>query len=144
MKALFDTSVLVAAFVAAHPEHPRAFPWLQRVRSGEVKLVLCAHTLAELYSILTSLPMRPRLAPPVVQQILEELIAVAASVIELTVSDYLKVTARMVEKGLSGGTVYDGLIAHAAQEAGVDRLITLNERDFQRAWPEGRAIIVPP
>jgi len=33
VKVLFDTSVLVAALVAAHPAHDRAFPWLKRASS---------------------------------------------------------------------------------------------------------------
>ena len=47
MKALFDTSVLVAASVETHPMHARAWPWLKRAHSGEIEYCVVAHSLAE-------------------------------------------------------------------------------------------------
>lgn len=35
MKIFYDTSVLVAALVVAHPNHARALEWLRRARAGE-------------------------------------------------------------------------------------------------------------
>ena len=46
--------------------------------------------------------------------------------------------------GLSGGVVYDALVAQAARKAQVDRLLTLNEADFRRVWPDAAARIAPP
>jgi predicted nucleic acid-binding protein len=46
--------------------------------------------------------------------------------------------------GLSGGVIYDALIAHAAEKVGAERLLTLNGADFRRAWPEGESIIHAP
>lgn len=51
---------------------------------------------------------------------------------------------QMEELGLASGVVYDALIARAAALAGVDRLITLNESDFRRAWPEGATRVAGP
>ena len=34
MKVLFDTSVLVAAMVSAHPAHDRAVLWLRKAKAG--------------------------------------------------------------------------------------------------------------
>ena len=39
---------------------------------------------------------------------------------------------RVVELGFTGGVVYDASIAQVAADAGVDRLVVLNERDFHR------------
>ena len=61
MNVLFDTSVLVAARVAAHPAHRRARPWLRRAKGGEVGFLVAAHTLAERYAVLTRLPTAHRL-----------------------------------------------------------------------------------
>ena len=55
MKALFDTSVLVAASVETHPMHARAWPWLKRAHGGEVGFYVAAHSLAECYAVLTVL-----------------------------------------------------------------------------------------
>lgn len=59
MKILFDTSMLVAAMVESHPHHTLAFPWLQRVKQRLDEGVVAAHTLAELYAVLTRLPVHP-------------------------------------------------------------------------------------
>ena len=37
MKAFFDTSVLVAAFVPSHPRHKRAFDRVRRTFSGKIQ-----------------------------------------------------------------------------------------------------------
>ena len=46
--------------------------------------------------------------------------------------------------GLSGGVIYDALIARAAEKAGAERLLTLNGADFRRVWPEGESLILVP
>jgi predicted nucleic acid-binding protein len=50
----------------------------------------------------------------------------------------------MADLGLSGGIVYDALIARAAQKVKADRLLTLNPGDFRRVWPNGERIIASP
>ena len=59
MKVLFDTSVLVAAFEVSHPRHTACLPWLQQVQEEKIDGYLSTHTFAELYSVLTRLPVRP-------------------------------------------------------------------------------------
>jgi len=59
MKVLLDTSVLVAAMVESHPAHERSLSWLQRIKKGSDTGLVSAHTIAELYAILTTLPMKP-------------------------------------------------------------------------------------
>lgn len=63
MKVLLDTSVLVAGMVEAHPYHAQGMRWLKRVIQGEIQGIVAAHTLAELYAVLTALPVEPRIAP---------------------------------------------------------------------------------
>ena len=53
MKALFDTSVFIAAFVTEHPKHSACLPYLQKVRNEEIDGYICAHCIAELYAVLT-------------------------------------------------------------------------------------------
>jgi predicted nucleic acid-binding protein len=45
---------------------------------------------------------------------------------------------------LSGGIIYDALIARAAQRSRVDRIVTFNIDDFKRVWLEGTAHIIVP
>ena len=71
MSILLDTSVLVAAMVESHPAHARALPWLQRVQDGTETGLVAAHSLAELYAILTTLPVQPHIPPTVARQLIQ-------------------------------------------------------------------------
>lgn len=64
---------------------------------------------------------------PLIQENLEQFEAIA-----LTAKDYHKVIAQMVNLQLTGGAIYDALIAQAATKAKVDRLLTLNTAHFTR------------
>ena len=72
MKILFDTSVLVAAVVQPHPMHSRALPWLKRAKAGEYDFVVATHTLAELYAVLTTLPVKPRISSSTAWRLIQE------------------------------------------------------------------------
>jgi predicted nucleic acid-binding protein len=144
VKVLADTSVLVAAMVESHPDHEQAFPWLRAAKQGQHTLFVATHTLAETYAVLTSLPLQPRIGPDVARRLIRENVERQAVTVELRRADYRRVLDDMASLGLSGGVVYDALAAHAAQKAGVDRLLTLNPGDFRRVWPDGAAAIAQP
>jgi predicted nucleic acid-binding protein len=144
MKALLDTSVLVAALVESHPMHARAHPWLDRAIGGEFDWAVAAHSLAELYHVLTAYPVRPRIPPEIARQLIQENIAKKATVVALTATDYMVVVQRMAAMNLAGGVIYDALILRAAERAGVDRVVTFNVDDFRRLWPDGAAKILAP
>lgn len=144
MRALFDTSVLVAAMVTAHPMHDRARPWLARAKDGRCDLALAAHSLAEAYAVLSTLPVRPRISPRSAWQLVRENTDGVADIVTLTAKEYAGVLERLARASLGGGVVYDGLIARCAQKARVDRLLTLNPADFVRAWPDGVSKIESP
>jgi predicted nucleic acid-binding protein len=61
VKAFFDTSVLVGAFYGDHPRHTAC---LRLLEDASKKTHFCAaHAVAELYSVMTRLPVRPRITP---------------------------------------------------------------------------------
>lgn len=144
MKVLFDTSVLVAAMVEAHPSHRSALPWLKRAKAGDVAYVVSAHTLAELFSVLSTLPTSPRPTPALARRLIRENVEAGARIVALGRRDYTVVLQELADLGLSGGIVYDALIARAARKAHVDRLLTLNPDDFRRVWPTGQSVIASP
>jgi predicted nucleic acid-binding protein len=144
VKVLFDTSTLVAAMVEGHPLHERSLPWLEKARRGALGYLVATHSLAELYAVLSSYPTRPRLTPGVAARLVHDNVAAVAHVVPLTAADYASVVRTVAELGLSGGVVYDALVAQAARKANAERLLTLNVRDFQRVWPEGAGIVVAP
>lgn len=136
MRVLLDTSVLVAAMVEAHPVHMGALPWLQRVKDGTDIGFVAAHSIAELYAILTTLPVQPRIAPDIARRLIRKNVFESCEVVPLSVEDYAAVIEHLCGSGIVGGVTYDALILYSATKVGVDRVITLNEKDFRRAYPE--------
>lgn len=136
MKALLDTSVLVAALVEAHPRHAEAFAWLRRVRSGEVEGSVAAHSVAEVYAVLSSLPVSPRITPSTAWALVEHSVLPFITAVSLTQAETVRVVQRVSRRGLAGGVVYDALIAGAAVKGGAELIVTLNPGDFRRVTPE--------
>ena len=144
MKILLDTSVLVAALVEPHPQHHRALPWLAKAKAEKFELVISSHTIAELYAVLSTLPVSPRITPGLAWRLINESVTPAATMVSLTSSEYLTAVKDMSDLGLSGGAIYDALIVKAAQKANADRILTFNVVDFRRIWPEGAVRIAAP
>jgi predicted nucleic acid-binding protein len=140
---LLDTNVVVAALARRHPEHGRAAPWLVRARRGEIEAALTTHCLAETYSILTTLPSRPRIRPNVAWRLIRKAKA-PMGLVPLTADDYHHALQRMAELDLPGGVVYDALIARAAEKIDAEALVTFNVGHFRRVWPEGHDRILAP
>ena len=144
MKILFDTSVLVAAIVEPHPMHSHAFPLLVRAKSKEIDMAVAAHTLAELYAVLTTLPVIPRITPGAARRLIHENVETTAKIVSLSSQDYVSAIKNLSDSGLSGGIIYDALIIRAAQKVNVDKILTLNANDFKRVWPESEPRFVVP
>jgi len=144
VKILFDTSIIVSGIVETHPMHAKCLPWLQRAKAGEVECIVVSHTLAETYAVLTTLPVKPRISPLVAQRLIDNNLQEIARIVPLTIADYWNTIQRMTAMGLSGGTIYDALIATVARRLSVDKLLTLNTDDFRRVWPEGDQVISAP
>lgn len=130
MKILLDTSVLVAAMVEGHPAHGVALPWLQRIREQSETGLVSAHSVAELYAVLTTLPIHPRISPAMAQHLIRQNVLESCEIVPLSEEDYVAVIDHLSETGIAGGATYDALRADA------DRVLTLNPRDFQRIRPD--------
>jgi predicted nucleic acid-binding protein len=144
MEAFFDTSVLIAGMIESHPKHARSHAWLERAKKGEIEWAVAAHSLAETFAVLTTLPVKPRISPGSARRLIAENIESSAKIVTLATSDYTAVLGRMADLGIVGGSIYDALLAQAAGKCGARRLLTLNPEDFRRAWPEGEKIIEVP
>jgi predicted nucleic acid-binding protein len=144
MRALFDTSVIIAALVESHPMHERAFPWLKQAREKQLELIVASHTLAELYAVLSTLPLKPRISSSVAWRLVKENIESVGKVVSLTPAEYSSTIKRLSDMGLIGGIIYDALIARVAQKAKVEKLITLNTDHFRRVWQNGGNKIIMP
>jgi len=144
MKILIDTSVIIAALVESHPMHQRAFPWLKKAKEHHFELIIASHTIAELYAVLSTLPIKPRISPAAAWRLVHENIEAIGKIVSLTAAEYSSVIKKIFERGLVGGITYDALIAKVAEKSKVEQLLTLNSDHFKRVWPDGEKIIVSP
>ncbi|MCB1178840.1 MAG: PIN domain-containing protein [Leptospiraceae bacterium] len=128
----FDTSVLVSSLVKSHPFHHRAFPFFEQVFKKEIIGIISSHILAELYSVLTTLPVKPKLSPLEVERILHVNIFPKFEIIHLTSKDYKNSIDRVSKFHFSGGMVYDSLHVEAAAKSDSDELLTFNLKHFEK------------
>lgn len=130
MLVFFDTSVLVAASVAAHPHHARALPALRRVVGGEDRGLIGVHSIAEVYSALTRVPVQPRIHPGEAARIVREGILGCCMSVPAEQGDYLWALNTVQQRGLPGGRIYDALLLACAVRSGAERIYTFNVADF--------------
>ncbi len=144
MKVAFDSSVLVAALLEAHPHHQRALIWLDSVVAKKLEGVFSLHALAEVWSVLTRLPLKPRLSGPEALQVLERLQETFAT-IALPYEIYDRALRRCAAAGLSSGAVFDALHMVAAESAEADLMLTFNIKHFLPLIADARpAVFAPP
>lgn len=114
-----DTSVIVAAFASWHEGHRSALAALAR------KPRVPAHVLIETYSVLTRLPAPHRAPADLVAVFLTERFPEAP--LFLPPRDHLRLIEEAAGAGLTGGSIYDALIATTARHAKA-RLLTRDRR----------------
>lgn len=131
MRVFFDTSVIVAASVADHPHHSRAWPALQRVAMGKDQGFVGAHSIAETYAALTRVPVVPRIHPSEAARIVRDNVLRICSVVPADAAQYLEALATVQEKGLAGAKIYDALLLACAARSGAERVYTFNLSDFR-------------
>jgi len=137
VKTYFDTSVVVASLVDIHESHREAFHAVAQVAKGENKGAICAHGLAECFSVLTGTRPYRHLASPVeVGLMLRDNMVRMFEIITLNSEDYLEVIRSAAEKGHMGGQIYDALHIAAARKAECDVLYTFNVRHFRELAPD--------
>ncbi len=127
-----DTSVLVASLVESHRFHTRSLKVFQEFTGGRTKGLVCAHSLAELYSVLTNYPSQPRISPQAAESLVAENLFSSFKIISLNPQDYRKAIRRMRDRELKGGVIYDALILQAALKKKAKILYTWNSSDFSR------------
>jgi len=143
MNVCFDTSTLVAALLEQHPHHPLAFRHFQSVHAQHLQGHLTTHALAELFSALTALPLKPRLLPRDVLNILQKSVLPHFTMIPLNVRDYEAALELTSSANLASGAIYDALHIIGARRAGCAKLYTLNLRHFQLLAPGDDLISAP-
>jgi len=127
VRCFFDTTVLVAGVLEEHQHHE---PSLSALSTASRSSAFCAaHNVAEVYATLTRYPGKQRLSA---EQALLALSAIESrfTIVALDTQEYLVAIRRFAAIGISGGTIYDGLIAACALKAKADVLYTWNVGHF--------------
>jgi predicted nucleic acid-binding protein len=132
MKAFLDSSVLVATFYAQHEHHTPSIDLFLRFDKNDA--CCAAHSLAEIYSVLTGRRGRDRVSG-------DEALLFLANVrdrlttISLDREEYFGAIEASAPLGIAGGGIYDALLAHCALKARAESIYTWNLKDFQRLGP---------
>lgn len=114
-----DTSVVVAAFASWHEGHTSA----AAVMAREPRIP--AHVVIESFSVLTRLPPPHRAPAAVVQAFLAARFGDMPLV--LPPAEHMRLIDVASREGLTGGAIYDALIAATVLHAGA-RLVTRDQR----------------
>lgn len=144
MKVLLDTSILVAALIQSHAAHALAVEWLRRVQRKEAAGYIAAHTVAEVYAVLTRLPVKPPISSATAWQAFQTQVLPYVEVVALSAADYQVVVEQLAARDIGGGQTYDALIGKAALLANVDHIVTLNAKHFRALFPDIADLVVDP
>jgi predicted nucleic acid-binding protein len=128
-----DTSVLVAIAQVDHVHHvPSRELWNQ---CAAQQTAVSAHTLAEFYSAVTSMPPGFRVQGRDAMLALETFLKRAVA-ISLAADEYVEALRSCAAVGLTGGAIYDALHVACARKVNAERIFTWNIRHFQRVAPD--------
>lgn len=138
-RALLDTSVVLASLDPDEARHAACDRLL--AQGGHW---LCAHALAETFSILTGGRHGRRLRPAAAAGLLEDSVLPFVQLVSLNGKEVMAALQAADARGVRGGAVYDLLHLAAARKAGAVRVLTLDPRDFQALAQPGDPRIESP
>src|ERR1700676_4500561 len=98
MKEFFDTSVLIAAFWRGHPNHEASIRLFRTARKNQSACAL--HTLAEVYAVMTALPVKPMLPAEQVLLFVQE-VRDRLALIALTEQEYFSTIEKAAERSFT-------------------------------------------
>lgn len=133
MRWFFDSSVLIPVFLDEHIHHQ---PSLAVFEKAEKQIAACAvHSLAEVYATLTRIPGPQRASADQALLILDN-IRERLTLITLDPEEYCSAIADASAEGITGGTIYDALIARCALKTRATTIYTWNVEHFRRCGTE--------
>jgi len=139
-----DTSVVVARTLSSHPHYANAVELFRHLRAQRWTPLIASHGPAEIYSVLTRLPMPHRVSAAEASHLIQENILRQFQIQAPGKGDYAEVVRSCSVQGRVGGAVYDAIHIHAARKAKCNRIYTLNLSDFRRIAPDLHDHILSP
>jgi predicted nucleic acid-binding protein len=140
LKAYFDSSALIAAFVEEEIHHESASEALVKTKAAFTS----THALAETFATLTGGRLTIQLTPEEALTVIETNAVGRLSVLELSTHDYRTAFRQSQSVGARGGAIYDLLHLQAARRGSATRIYTINVRHFQSFAPDLKEIISLP
>ena len=141
MKAFLDTSVLVATFYSDHVHHRSSLDLF--LRFGKKGTCCGAHSLAEVYATLTSMPPPRRVGGSEALLFLDS-IRENLTIVSLADSDYMDAIQSAASQFIYGGGIYDALLVQSALKANAKAIFTLNIKHFVRLSPKISSLVKVP
>jgi predicted nucleic acid-binding protein len=102
---------------------------MKKLRSSAHAIILSAHSLLETYSVLTRLPAPYRLSEEIAFNLINVNWA-TTEVVTLTANEYWKLLHYLQQSKVSGGRVYDALVAACARKGKAKFILTWNPQHF--------------
>jgi predicted nucleic acid-binding protein len=133
LKAFFDTSVLVAAFWRDHEEHAASLRIFAAARKSNSACSI--HSLAEVYSTMSRLPVKPPVPSEQALLFVQEVRA-RLRLISLEEEEYFEAMQVVADRKFLGGRVYDALLLRSASKCGAQQIYTWNVKQFRAIAPE--------
>jgi predicted nucleic acid-binding protein len=134
---------MVAAVCSWHEHHAKALSEIQDRLGRRQQMIVAAPALIETYSVLTRLPAPHRISPADALTLLEANFIRGRKVAALSAASYARLLRDAPGSGISGGRIYDAVIAACAGQARVDALLTFNETHFASLTESDLDIVVP-
>jgi predicted nucleic acid-binding protein len=138
-----DTSCMVAAVCSWHEHHERAVRAIESRLNRRERMVVAAPALIEAYSVLTRLPAPHRLSPADALTLMEANFMRPVKVVALAAEDYRAILRGAPAAGISGGRIYDAIIAACAHRGNARTLLTFNDSHFRPLERPDMTVVVP-
>jgi predicted nucleic acid-binding protein len=133
MKEFLDTSVLIGAFWRGHPHHEAS---LKVVSAATKRKSACAaHTLTEVYSTMTALPVKDVIPPDQALLFVQET-RERCTIVTLGEDEYFRTIQQAAARGLVSGRIYDALLLQCAAKVKAETIYTWNLKHFRAIRPD--------
>ena len=128
MREFFDSSVLIAAFWGGHAKHS---PSIKCLSNADKRHSSCSiQSLAEIYAVMSSLPVAPGIPPEQVMLFVEE-VRSRLTLVSLDEKEYFQTFQRCVDRGFTSGRIYDALLLSCAAKSGAQTIFTWDLKHFR-------------
>jgi len=131
----------VAVFYGDHPHHAASLDVFTRFSKKDVSCA--AHSLFEVYSVLTRMSGRHRIGGEQAILFIDN-IRECLTIVGLRADEHAKTLQTFAESGVVGGAIYDALLAGCALKARAETLFTWNIRHFAQLGPKIAPLLQTP